>query len=441
MYNLQCAKCSATYTIEDAVYQCSKCGGSLDISYALRGKLTPSEFIIDSPGMWRYRRLLPAGLTDEAITLSEGLTRLHRCDQLQERIGLDGSLYIKDETGNPTGTYKDRPASVGVTVAKLMGAKALAIASDGNAAPSVAAYAARAGLPCFAFMPKTTPLERLIQVQMYGAPVITLDGSVNECIQLAEQGRELFGWHHMSTAGPVNPYQREGSKTIAFEICEQLGWKVPDWVAGPVGGGGLIASLWQGFQELHGLGLIDKLPKLLAAQAAGCAPLVRAYTAGDPPEGIRRWENPDTIATTIEVPYPLDGPMALQAVRESGGTAVAVADEEILAMTRQISSSEGILVEPTAAVSLTAVRKASQSGVVKGTVINVVTGTGLKTLSLFASLWGMGAKAEELPASEFAELTEGERQKVEMEQEVLRWAQSINVSAQISSSVGARKPR
>ena len=169
MYNLQCAKCSATYTVEDAVYQCSKCGGSLDISYALRGKLTPSEFIIDSPGMWRYRRLLPAGLTDEAITLSEGLTRLHRCDQLQERIGLDGSLYIKDETGNPTGTYKDRPASVGVTVAKLMGAKALAIASDGNAAPSVAAYAARAGLLCF-HAQDHSPWH---QVQMYGAPVIT----------------------------------------------------------------------------------------------------------------------------------------------------------------------------------------------------------------------------------------------------------------------------
>ena len=434
MHKLQCTQCGTTYSGKSGAYQCAQCGSGLTISYdyqKIAEQLTRSELASGATGLWKYRKLLPVEDGADVVTLNEGGTRLHKCDRIAQSVGLD-DLYVKDETGNPTGTYKDRPASVGVTVAQLMGAKIVAIASDGNAAPSVAAYAAKAGLQCFTFMPETTPLERLIQVQMYGAPVITLDGSVNECIDLVEKGRQLYGWHHMSTAGPVNPYQREGSKTIAFEICEQLKWQVPEWVAAPVGGGGLLAALWQGFIELKTLGLIDRLPRMLAAQAAGCAPLVRAFKAGDPPSKIRRWEHPNTVATTIEVPFPLDGAMALEAVRDSGGTAVDVEDHEILAMTRQLSSTEGILVEPTGAASMAAVAKAKKAGTVgNGMIVSVATGTGLKTLSLFASLWGMGKRRNAVKPEDTDVAAEHNHAKLEIEREVLTWAQSIHPSAAI----------
>lgn len=433
VYRLKCTHCGRIYSGSSGVYQCAQCGSGLKVCYdyaEMAGRLTHAELASRPPGLWKYRELLPVEVGADVVTLNEGGTRLQRCSKVAELIGV-ADLYAKDETGNPTGTYKDRPAAIGTTVAQLIGAKMVAIASDGNAAPSVAAYAAKAGLRCFAFMPNTTPPERLIQVQMYGAPVITLDGSVNECIDLVEKGCRLYGWHHMSTAGPVNPYQREGSKTIAYEICEQLAWQAPDWVAAPVGGGGLLAALWQGFIELKALGLTNRLPRMLAAQAAGCAPLVRAFRAGDPPDKIRRWENPETVATTIEVPFPLDGAMALQAVRDSGGTAVDVEDSETLSMTRQLSSSEGILAEPTGAVSMAAVAKARSAGAVgDGVIVSVVTGTGLKTLSLFASLWGMGKQSNSIKLSNAC--PEREQSRLKIEQDVLAWAQSIYPSAAIA---------
>lgn len=426
MYNLQCTNCGAIYPGNNGEYQCTKCGSSLFVTYdyqEIAKSIMEEGFPSGPTGLWKYRKLLPVPTDAEVVTLNEGGTRLHKCSSLARSVKLD-ELYVKDETGNPTGTYKDRPASVSISVAKFMGAKTVAIASDGNAAPSVAAYAAKAGLKCFAFMPATTPGERLIQVQMYGAPVITIDGSVNECIDLVERGRQTHGWHHMSTAGPINPYQREASKTIAFEICEQLDWQVPDWVAAPVGGGGLAASVWQGFVELKMFGLIKKMPKMLFAQASGCAPLVRAFKAGDSPQEIRRWENPKTIATTIEVPFPLDGDLALQAVLDSGGAAIDVDDDEILAMTRKLSSLEGILVEPTAAASMAAVLKGREKGLVEGVVVNIVTGTGLKTLSLFASLWDLGTQRKAVTS--VADLNE-----TEMARDVFAWAKSEDSSAAI----------
>ena len=192
-----------------------------------------------------------------------------------------------------------------------------------------------------------------------------------------------------------------------------------------------MAALWQGFIELKALGLTDRLPRMLAAQAAGCAPLVRAFKAGDPPDKIRRWENPETVATTIEVPFPLDGAMALQAVRDSGGTAVDVEDREILSMTRQLSSSEGILAEPTGAASMAAVAKARSAGVLgDGVIVSVVTGTGLKTLSLFASLWGMGKQSNKIKPANAC--PDHEQSGLKIERDVLAWAQSIYPSAAIA---------
>lgn len=426
MYNLQCTNCGAVYLENKDLYQCLHCRSSLFVDYdydKIGQKIREEGFSAQRTGLWKYRELLPVPAEAEVVTLHEGGTPLHRCDRLAETLKLD-TLYVKDETGNPTGTYKDRPASVAVSVAKLMGATIAAIASDGNAAPSVAAYAAKAGLECFTFMPASTPRERLIQVQMYGAPVITIEGSVNKCIDLVEKGRGIHGWHHMSTAGPINPYQREASKTIAFEICEQLDWQIPDWVAAPVGGGGLVAAVWQGFVELKTLGLISKLPRILAAQACGCAPLVRAFEAGDSPREIRSWEKPRTIATTIEVPFPLDGDLALQAVLDSGGMAISVTDDEILTMTRKLASLEGILVEPTAAASMAAVAKGKEKNQVDGVIVNIATGTGLKTLSLFASLWNLGAQHDSIPAGSSLN-TAG------MAKDVFAWAKSQDPSAAI----------
>lgn len=437
MYNLQCSACTTTYPGQDGHYQCPQCGSALEVTYDYRSRgkdLTRDGFAAGAKGLWKYRGILPVGVGADVVTLGEGGTPLHKCNHIAHAMGLVDQLYVKDEAGNPTGTYKDRPASVSVTVAKALGAKTVAIASDGNAAPSVAAYAAKAGLECFAFMPESTPIERLVLVQMYGAPIITIQGSVNECIDLAERGRELFGWHHMSTAGPINPYQREGTKTIAYEICEQLDWVVPKWVVIPVGGGGLLVAVWKGFVELKALGRVDRLPRVLAVQASGCAPLVRAFETKDSTDEIRRWENPKTVATTIGVPYPLDGAKALQAIRESGGVAITVDDSEILAMTRELSSREGILLEPTGAVSMTAVKKARAMGLIDGTVVSIATGTGLKTLSLFASLWGIGGRMDTLQSSILSTSIENNRKKLKMESEVLAWAQGINASATISSS-------
>lgn len=380
-YILRCLACGEKYNnCEKSIYRCEKCGGSMEIIYdydELIPKINTKILEKREPGVWKYKELLPLNDHSKIVALGEGGTKLHKCKRLAEVLALE-ELYAKDETRNPTGTFKDRPATVGVSKALELGATSVAIASDGNAGPATAAYAAKAGLKCYVFMPATTPMDRIVQVQMFGGKVILVKGTVSDCIDILTKVQDRYDWHQLTTAIPSNPYQAEGSKTIAYEICEDLGWSVPNWVVMPVGGGGLLTANWKGFKEFFKLGIIKKLPKIAAIQAKGCAPVVKAY--GEDKNEVESWEEPNSIAITIGVPYPLDGTTALKAIRESKGIAMAVSDKEILEAERLLAQTEGIFAEPAGVASLAGVKKLIEKEIIgnKEKVVFEVTGTGLK---------------------------------------------------------------
>jgi len=297
----------------------------------------------------------------------------------------DLNLWIKNETINPTGTYKDRPASVGITRAKELNANGIVVASDGNTGPAVAAYSARADLPCIALMPKNTPSCRYTQAASFGAKIFLIDGSVNDCIDLSNKITEIKGYHNCTTATTVNPYQIEANKTISYEIIEKLGYS-PDWVAVPVGGGGLLVGMIRGFQELYNSKKISKTPRILAVQAEACSPFVNACVNN---KHIIKWEEvSETIAFPIAVPYPLDGDIALDFLKQSGGYATAIKEKEIIRSVKNLAQNMAILAEPAGGISFAGILKARQKGIIKKqeNCVAVITGTGLKSLDVFNKL-------------------------------------------------------
>lgn len=382
-YVLNCFTCGEKYNdSQKPMRRCKKCGGNLRIIYnydKIARKINRKVLESRKPGVWKYKELLPLKNASKIINLGEGGTKLHKCEKLAKILGVK-ELYAKDETRNPTGTFKDRPATVGISKALEFNIKAVVIASDGNAGPATAAYAAKAGLRCYVFMPVITPRERIIQVEMFGGKVISVEGTISECIDLLTKTQEQYGWYQLTTAIPCNPYQAEGPKTIAYEICEDLKWETPDWVVIPVGGGGLLTANWKGFREFFRLGFIKKLPKIAAVQAEGCAPLVKAYNERKKGEEIENWGIPESLAISIGVPFPLDGASALEAVKESKGYAVAVSDKEILKMEKLLGETEGVFAEPAGIASLAGVKKLIKEGVIKKEekIVFEVTGSGLK---------------------------------------------------------------
>jgi len=322
----------------------------------------PSDLRDDSKqGIWAFWRLLPVDNVSKAVSLGEGNTFLHRCDTLARQIGFR-QLLIKDEGKNPTGSFKDRNAAVSVSKAVELGARSVAIASDGNAGPAVAAYAAKAKLPCFVFMPTITAPEKVAQAAVFGARVINIEGPglVNDCIDVIEALKEDFEWHHLTTAGPVNPYQLEGPKTIAYEIAIELEKQPPDWIAVPAGGGGLIVALFKAFMELDQLGLLKHMPRFLCVQASGCAPIVEAFRQGT---SVRRWRDPQSsVAIPILVPLPLEGEEVLQALHISQGAAVSITDEEILRAQRLLAEKEGVFASPAGVSAFAGAIKARRDG-------------------------------------------------------------------------------
>jgi len=338
--------------------------------------------------MWKYRELLPIREISNIVTLGEGGTELHQCTELAKTLKMK-QLYAKNETTNPTGTYKDRAASVGISQVVEMGGDTIAIACDANSAPATAAYAAKAGLTCYALMASTTPPERLLQTQMFGARVIVVRGDINRSMDIMAEICRKKGWPNLTTAKIFNPYQAEGAKTIAYEICEDLDWNVPDWVIIPIGGGSLITANWKGFKELYRMKQISKLPKIAGIQAKGCAPIVKAYREGKTHKEIIPWQNPKTVAIAISVPLPLDSSSCLTAIKESNGTAITVSDEEILDSQMLLAKTEGIFAEATGSVSLAGLRNLLRKGIIntKQTVVFEVTGTGLKDFKTVASLY------------------------------------------------------
>lgn len=406
-YMLRCSVCDTIYERpEKSLCRCKKCGNGLEVVYdydKIASQINKRILEKRKPGVWKYKELLPVKANSKIVSLGEGGTKLHECRRLAKALGIR-KIYAKDETRNPTGSYKDRPAAVGISRALEFGVKTVALASDGNAGPAMAAYAAKTGLRCYVFMPANTPIERINQVQIFGGKVIRVKGTVSDCLDLLYEVQSHYEWYQLTTTIPSNPYQAEGSKTIAYEICQDLEWYPPDWLAMPVGGGSLLTANWKGLKELSQLGFIERFPKMVGVQAEGCAPVVRAYEQDKTPRQIESWGEPKTIAITIAVPSPLDGVGVLKAIKESGGTAIAVSDEEILGAEKLLAETEGIFSEAAGVASLAGVKKLIDIGKIdkEESIVFTVTGTGLKDLEsamrIYESSPCIEARPEELRA-------------------------------------------
>ena len=374
-----CSRCGAAYP-KGTLYLCSKCQGILTVQYDYsKTDLTRTTLQNRSDKtIWRYRDLLPCSEDAEEISLGEGGTPLHKATRLSAILGTN--LMLKDESRNPTGSFKDRAISVAVTWAIEQGAKRLVSASSGNAAAAVAAYSAKAGLDCFLLFDSKSPPTKHLQPLVYGAKGLSVKnlftGTAEDLIELLYTLSQRLDAYNIFCWALINPYTLEGNKTIAYEICEACQWDVPDVVVVPVGGGDNLVAEWKGFKEMLELGFITKLPKMVGVQSSKADPLVRAWRSDS--ETITPISEPSSIASGINVPY--TGEHTLKAIRESKGVAVAVEDEEILFAEKEIARLEGVWVEPSSAATVAALPKLINSGVISrdDTVVCVLTGSGLK---------------------------------------------------------------
>jgi threonine synthase len=334
--------------------------------------------------MWRYRELMPifADAGETPITLGEGWTPLLRAQRLGTRLGLQ-NLFVKDESLNPTNSFKARGLSAAVTRAMYLGAKTLAIPSAGNAGNALAAYAARAGIAARVFMPKDVKPPFIRECELYGAHVTLVDGLITDAGRIAaEQGRPL-GWYDTSTL--KEPYRVEGKKTMGYEIAEQLGWRLPEWIIYPTGGGTGMVGMWKAFDEMERIGWMGSdRPKMVTVQADGCAPIVRAFERGD--EKAEPWQNARTVADGLRVPRAVGDFLVLRALRESGGTAIAVTDDEMIASMRELGGEEGISAAPEGGAAVQALKVLVRRGDVKpsDTVVLFNTGGALKYLDVLS---------------------------------------------------------
>ena len=369
----RCVGCGAIYDNDVRSYVCSKCSNLLEL--VKDGPVSRTGLYGESrqPGIWRYRKALPIEPDVKAVSLSEGYTPLVLVGRIAAKLGLK-NLYVKNEGQNPSGSFKDRGMTVAVTRAVQGGSKLLICASTGNTAASMAAYAARAGVTAMVTVPAGKVASgKLAQVYAYGAKIIRVEGDFDAALAITlKVAAEL---KELAVMNSVNPYRIEGQKTNAYEIYEQLGYKVPDYVVLPVGNAGNISAIWKGFKELKEWGISNSLPRMVGVQAAGAQPLVEAFEHGrDSVIAVQ----PKTIASAINIGNPASWRKALAALRESKGIALAVADEETITARMDLASSEGIFVEPASAVPLAALRKLMGRIEKDATVVCICTGNGLK---------------------------------------------------------------
>ena len=372
----KCTRCGAEYEALPTITTC-KCSGILDIQYnysAIRDRFSPAGLEQNHDwSMWRYRPFLPVEEDSPAPPLRVGWSPLYKADRLSKVLGLR-TLYIKDDGQNPTASLKDRASAMAVVKAREAGADTIACSSTGNAASSLAGNAAAAGLSTYIFVPSRAPKGKVAQLMIFGATVISVDGSYEDTFALSKAAIDRWGWYNRNAA--INPYLSEGKKTVSFELMEQLHWQVPDYVALSVGDGCTIAGVWKGLRDLYETGFIDRLPKLLSVQAEGCCPLNRALQTGEPWSPMEE----NTLADSIAVGVPRNADKALNAVRESGGIAVNVSDEEILDAMRLLGRTQGVFGEPAGVTGTAGVKKALELGLIDpdSTVVSIVTGNGLK---------------------------------------------------------------
>lgn len=373
---LYCISCGERYPPHPRLTRCTRCGGLLDVKVTPREP--PSWRIWEQrrPGVWRYWELLPAVSDTKPVTLGEGATPLVELERTGRMLGLR-RLYAKNEGQNPTGSFKDRGMTVAVSLAKAIRARALIVASTGNTAASVSAYAARAGLRRIVVVPRRkTALGKLAQSVLYGADIVEIEGSFDAALKAVMTAVEKDP--RLYPLNSFNPWRLEGQKTLAYEVAEALGGEPPDWVVVPVGNAGNISAIWKGFKELYRYGLITRLPRMAGVQAEGAAPLARAWQKGlDKPLFV---DKPETRATAIRIGHPVNWPKAMRAVKESNGVFTIVSDEEIVRAQAMLARLEGIAVEPASAASLAGLMRLVEDGVIAPdeTVVIVLTGHGLK---------------------------------------------------------------
>src|SRR5262245_36857776 len=339
----------------------------------IKSAVTPAEIACRAPTLWRYRELLPLPLDVEPVTLGEGMTPLLPCPRLGKQLGLT-NLFVKDESQLPTGSFKSRGMTAAVSMAKWLGVRRVALPTAGNAGGAAAAYAARAGLECFVFMPHDTPVVNQFEAVLYGAKAFRVNGLINDCGKIVRDGAERMNWFDRSTL--KEPYRIEGKKTMGLELAEQMNWTLPDVILYPTGGGTGLIGMWKAFQELKTLGwlLLDDMPRLISCQAEGCAPIVRAFEKGE--RFAELFPNARTVASGLRVPVAVGDFMMLDAIRESRGKAVAGSEANISDWMRRASSAEGISICPETAVCFDVLERMIAAGEVKPDERVVVFNTG-----------------------------------------------------------------
>ena len=358
--HLECAMTGERHAA-DEIHNLSRAGKPLLVRYDLGGlkkALSKQALAARPPDLWRYREMLPVRRTQDIVSLGEAITPLLPLPKMAARLGA-GELLVKDEGRLPTGSFKARGLVMAVSMAKAFGIKHMAMPTNGNAGAALAAYASHAGIKTTIFCPEDTPEVNVSEIGLQGAAVYRVNGLIDDCGKLVAEGKAKLGWFDVSTL--KEPYRIEGKKTMGLELAEQLGWSVPDVIFYPTGGGTGLIGMWKAFAELEAIGFIgSKRPRMVAVQAAGCAPMVRAYEEGV--EHAPRWENAHTIAAGIRVPQAIGDFLILRAVRESGGFAIAVSDEAIAAGLEEVAREEGFLLCPEGAATYAAYQQSLADG-------------------------------------------------------------------------------
>ena len=383
--HLECANCHKTYEANQLHNLCAECGKPLLVRYDLEKAaqgLTKDSLKGRKATLWRYREVLPVEREENIVSLGEGFTPLLKAERLSKKLPIKINLFIKDESTNPTQSFKARGMSAAVSMAKELGIKKTAAPSAGNAAGALAAYAARAGMDAHLFMPKDTPRANIIECEQMGANVTLVDGLITDCGKIVAERKTSEGWYDVSTL--KEPYRVEGKKTMGYELAEQFDWQLPDVILYPTGGGTGLIGMWKAFDEMQRMGWIDeKRPRMISVQSLGCAPIVKAFHEGE--RFAAEFPNAHTVASGLRVPKAIGDFLIIDALHASHGTAIAVTDVELVAAVKEIGSAEGLFCAPEGAACLPALRKLIEQDLVKEneTIVLFNTGAGVKYLEAF----------------------------------------------------------
>jgi threonine synthase len=381
--HLECTNCGTRHEWETLQNLCPKCQKPLFPKYDLEAVgrvLKKEELNTREKSLWRFREVLPLPMEAEPVTLGEGGTPLLRAARFGKAAGVS-NLWVKDEAQNPTQSFKARGMTTAVSMAKYLGATKLAVPSAGNAGGALAAYAARAGMEAHIFMPSDTPRANIIECRELGAHVTLIDGLITDCGAEIAKRKAAEGWFDMSTL--KEPYRVEGKKTLGYELAEQMEWTLPDVILYPTGGGTGLIGMWKAFDEMEALGWIGGKPRMFTVQASGCAPIVRAFETGE--KFAAEFPNAQTLASGLRVPKAVGDFIMLDILRKSGGGALAVVDEEMIAATREVGAAEGLFVAPEGAACFVALRKLLDEGKIGAdeSVVIFNTGSGIKYLDCY----------------------------------------------------------